>query len=196
MNKVFIVLFTLLLNASFGEYIIKKEDIKESSHKAYFAAGCFWGVESLFQSLNGVLSTSVGYMNGNTDNPNYKSVCYENTGHAEAVELIYNPKIISYRELCEYFWKIHDPTTLNQQGPDYGSQYRSAVFYITENERKTAEEVKKQFQKFWNNSIITEIDKAEKYYLAEDYHQNYFKNKGLTHGGCHYVRKFDVENKD
>ena len=196
MNKVFIVLFTSLLNVSFGEYIIKKEDIEESSHKAYFAAGCFWGVESLFQSLNGVLSTSVGYMNGNTENPNYKSVCYENTGHAEAVELIYNPKIISYRELCEYFWKIHDPTTLNQQGPDYGSQYRSAVFYVTENERKTAEEVKKQFQKFWNNSIITEIDKAEKYYLAEDYHQNYFKNKGLTHGGCHYVRKFDVENKD
>ena len=196
MKKVFIVLLTLLLNVSFGEYIIKKEDIKESSQKAYFAAGCFWGVESLFQSLNGVLSTSVGYMNGNTENPNYKSVCYENTGHAEAVELIYNPKIISYRELCEYFWKIHDPTTLNQQGPDYGSQYRSAVFYITENERKTAEEVKKQFQKFWNNSIITEIDKAEKYYLAEDYHQNYFKNKGLTHGGCHYVRKFDLENKD
>ena len=196
MNQVFIVLFTSLLNISFGEYIIKKEDIKESSHKAYFAAGCFWGVESLFQSLNGVLSTSVGYMNGNTENPNYKSVCYENTGHAEAVELIYNPKIISYRELCEYFWKIHDPTTLNQQGPDYGSQYRSAVFYITEKQRKTAEEVKKQFQKFWNNSIITEIDKAEKYYLAEDYHQNYFKNKGLTHGGCHYVRKFDVENKD
>ena len=196
MNKVFIVLFTSLLNVSSGEYIIKKEDIKESSQKAYFAAGCFWGVESLFQSLNGVLSTSVGYMNGNTENPNYKSVCYENTGHAEAVELIYNPKIISYRELCEYFWKIHDPTTLNQQGPDYGSQYRSAVFYITENERKTAEEVKKQFQKFWNNSIITEIDKAEKYYLAEDYHQNYFKNKGLMHGGCHYVRKFEVENKD
>mgnify|MGYP001245369964 CR=1 FL=1 len=196
MNKVFIVLLTSLLNVSFGEYIIKKEDIKESSQKAYFAAGCFWGVESLFQSLNGVLSTSVGYMNGNTENPNYKSVCYENTGHAEAVELIYNPKIISYRELCEYFWKIHDPTTQNQQGPDYGSQYRSAVFYITENERKTAEEVKKQFQKFWNNSIITEINKAEKYYLAEDYHQNYFKNKGLTHGGCHYVRKFDLENKD
>ena len=196
MNKVFIVLFTSLLNVSSGENIIKKEDIKESSQKAYFAAGCFWGVESLFQSLNGVLSTSVGYMNGNTDNPNYKSVCYENTGHAEAVELIYNPKIISYKELCEYFWKIHDPTTLNQQGPDYGSQYRSAVFYITENERKTAEEVKKQFQKYWNNSIITEIDKAEKYYLAEDYHQNYFKNKGLTHGGCHYVRKFDLENKD
>ena len=153
MNKVFIVLFTSLLNVSSGEYIIKKEDIKENSQKAYFAAGCFWGVESLFQSLNGVLSTSVGYMNGNTENPKYKSVCYENTGHAEAVELIYNPKIISYRELCEYFWKIHDPTTLNQQGPDYGSQYRSAVFYITENERKTAEEVKKQFQKFWNNSI-------------------------------------------
>ena len=196
MNKVFIVLFASLLNVSSGEYIIKKEDIKESSQKAYFAAGCFWGVESLFQSLNGVLSTSVGYMNGNTENPNYKSVCYENTGHAEAVELIYNPNIISYRELCEYFWKIHDPTTLNQQGPDYGSQYRSAVFYITENERTTAEEVKKQFQKFWNNSIITEIDKAEKYYLAEDYHQNYFKNKGLTHGGCHYVRKFDLENKD
>ena len=196
MNKVFIVLFTSLLNVSSGEYIIKKEDIKESSQKAYFAAGCFWGVESLFQSLNGVLSTSVGYMNGNTENPTYKSVCYENTGHAEAVELIYNPNIISYRELCEYFWKIHDPTTLNQQGPDYGSQYRSAVFYITENERITAEEVKKQFQKFWNNSIITEIDKAEKYYLAEDYHQNYFKNKGLTHGGCHYVRKFDLENKD
>jgi len=196
MNKVFIVLLTSLLNVSFGEYIIKKEDIKESPQKAYFAAGCFWGVESLFQSLNGVLSTSVGYMNGNTENPNYKSVCYENTGHAEAVELIYNPKIISYRELCEYFWKIHDPTTKNQQGPDYGSQYRSAVFYITENERKTAEEVKKQFQKFWNNSIITEINKAEKYYLAEDYHQNYFKNKGLTHGGCHYVRKFDLENKD
>ena len=85
MNKVFIVLFTSLLNVSSGEYIIKKENIKESSQKAYFAAGCFWGVESLFQSLNGVLSTSVGYMNGNTENPNYKSVCYENTGHAEAL---------------------------------------------------------------------------------------------------------------
>ena len=191
MNFAYLILLVSLFNISTGCSVIGENDMNSSLKKAYFAAGCFWGVEHLFQSLEGVSSTSVGYMNGKTDNPTYKSVCYEDTGHAEAVEIIYNPNIISYEKLCSFFWKIHDPTTLNQQGPDYGSQYRSSIFYSSEIERQTAEEVKKQFQKYWNNSIVTEIVKAEKYYLAEDYHQNYFKNKGLTHAGCHFIRKFE-----
>lgn len=191
MNFVYLVLLVSLFNISIGDKMIDNSDSNINFKKAYFAAGCFWGVENLFQSLEGVLSTSVGYMNGKTDDPTYKSVCYEDTGHAEAVEIIYNPAIVSYEKLCSFFWKIHDPTTLNQQGPDYGSQYRSSIFYLTDIERQTAEEVKKQFQKYWNNSIITEIVKAKKYYIAEDYHQNYFKNKGLTHAGCHFIRKFE-----
>ena len=191
MNFVYLVLLVSLFNISIGDKMIDNSDSNINFKKAYFAAGCFWGVENLFQSLEGVLSTSVGYMNGKTDDPTYKSVCYEDTGHAEAVEIIYNPTIVSYEKLCSFFWKIHDPTTFNQQGPDYGSQYRSSIFYLTDIERQKAEEVKKQFQKYWNNSIITEIVKAKKYYIAEDYHQNYFKNKGLTHAGCHFIRKFE-----
>jgi len=191
MNFVYLILLFSLFNISIGDKMIDNSDTNVNLKKAYFAAGCFWGVEHLFQSLEGVLSTSVGYMNGKTDNPTYKSVCYEDTGHAEAVEIIYNPTIVSYEKLCSFFWKIHDPTTFNQQGPDYGSQYRSSIFYLTDIERQKAEEVKKQFQKYWNNSIITEIVKAKKYYIAEDYHQNYFKNKGLTHAGCHFIRKFE-----
>ena len=159
--------------------------------KAYFAAGCFWGVESIFQDLEGVVSTRVGYMNGYTKYPTYQSICNKDTGHAEAVEITYDSTVIDYHELCMYFWKLHDPTTLNRQGPDIGSQYRSGIFFSNDLERKIAEVSKKDAQNYWQNPIVTEIVPALIFYEAEEYHQNYFKNKGISHTGCHFLRSWD-----
>ena len=192
-----IILVHLFLNL--GVFIVlgeknnfkNKKESMENYNNVYFAAGCFWGVESIFQKLDGVEKTHVGYMNGKTENPTYKSVCYESTGHAEVVEVIYDKSKISFKELCRIFWRLHDPTTLNRQGPDHGTQYRSAIFYKNEKEKLIAEEIKKESQKFWKNPIITEITLAKKFYLAEDYHQNYFKKNGFTGSGCHYLRVWD-----
>lgn len=153
--------------------------------KAIFACGCFWGVESAFQKLDGITSTEVGYTGGHTKNPTYKEVCSKTTGHAEAVMIEFNPEKISYEKLVDFFFQIHDPTTLNRQGPDIGSQYRSAIFYVNENQKKTADEIKKQFEekKVFKNKIITEITRASEFYRAEEYHQNYHKKMGLS-GGC------------
>ena len=156
--------------------------------KAVFAAGCFWGVESIFQQVDGVVDTTVGYTGGKTKNPTYKEVCRKETSHAEAIEIVYDPAKVSYEKLLAYFWRLHDPTTLNRQGPDAGSQYRSAIFYYTPEQKAAAERVKAEAQKKWTEPIVTEIVAGGTFYPAEEYHQNYFKKRGGHHTGCHYLR--------
>ena len=143
------------------------------TENATFAAGCFWGVEEHFRALPGVLSTSVGYTGGTTKNPSYEDVCTDRTGHAEAVNIEFDPSVISYEKLLELFWKIHDPTSKNHQGPDYGSQYRSAVFFHSKEQEKAAQSIKEEFQKSgkMQKPIATEIVPAGEFYRAEEYHQ-------------------------
>ena len=157
--------------------------------KATFAAGCFWGVESVFRSVKGVVETTVGYTGGWLDNPTYKDVCSKKTGHAEAVEIIFDPEIITYEDLLEVFWKCHDPTQLNRQGPDVGSNYRSAIFYHTKKQKEEAIASKEKLhnsEKYRNRIIVTEITKASKFYRAEEYHQQYFEKRGINKG-CHFI---------
>ena len=144
--------------------------------KATFAAGCFWGIEAAFRKVKGVISTSVGYAGGTTENPTCKQVCTGETGHAETVEIIFDPKKVSYEELLQVFWEVHDPTQLNRQGPDIGTQYRSSIFYHNE-KQKTAAEKSKQDQ---NKNIMTEITKASEFYKAEEYHQQYHEKMKLS----------------
>jgi methionine-S-sulfoxide reductase len=144
--------------------------------KAYFAAGCFWGVEHAFRQVQGVREVISGYAGGRIARPTYKDVCAGTTGHAEAVEVLYDPTKISYKDLVLKFFSIHDPTQMNRQGPDVGTQYRSAIFYITEEERDTTEEIKKELAlKVYPKTIATEITKFTNFYPAEDYHQRYFE---------------------
>ena len=150
---------------------------------ATFAAGCFWGVEARFSAQPGVIDTAVGYMGGHTENPDYRAVCSDTTGHAEVVQLEYDPQIIDYRQLLALFWSLHDPTTLNRQGPDVGSQYRSAVFYHDEQQHQQALDLKQQLQTESTKPIVTEIVPAATFYRAEEYHQKYLAKQGLT--GCH-----------
>lgn len=148
--------------------------------KAIFACGCFWGVESTFGKIDGVISTAVGYTGGRTENPTYKEVCEGNTCHAEAVLIDFDPNVVSYEKLVTAFFKMHDPTTLNRQGPDVGSQYRSAIFYENESQKEIAEKVKKEFEdaRFFKNKIVTQIVPAERFYFAEEYHQKYHEKMG------------------
>jgi len=149
---------------------------------AIFAAGCFWGVEAVFRKLKGVIDTEVGYTGGHTQNPTYQEVCTDTTGHAEAVKVTFDPEITTYEELLNTFWETHDPTTVNRQGPDVGSQYRSAIFYQDEQQRQTAEKSKIAHQKKLDRPIVTEVIPAATFYPAEDYHQRYFEKNGPT--GC------------
>jgi peptide-methionine (S)-S-oxide reductase len=153
--------------------------------KATFAAGCFWGVEATFRQLPGVLSTRVGYIDGKTTNPTYKDVCTDATGHAEAVEVDYDPAKISYGKLLETFWENHDPTQLNRQGPDWGSQYRSAIFYHSPEQEAEAKASKQSLESSnrFRKPITTQIVPAETFYEAEDYHQQYLEKRGLA--SCH-----------
>ncbi len=148
--------------------------------KATFAAGCFWGVESAFRKLNGVISTQVGYIGGKTENPTYEEVCTSTTGHAEAVEIIFDPEILSYDELLSVFWKIHNPTSLNRQGFDVGSQYRSAIFYHNTDQQKLAIDSMKKLDESakYKRPIVTEIIAASQFWKAEDYHQQYHEKRG------------------
>ncbi|MEN6592526.1 MAG: peptide-methionine (S)-S-oxide reductase MsrA [Methanobacterium sp.] len=146
--------------------------------RANFAAGCFWGVEEAFRCLNGVVSTMVGYMGGDFENPTYEDVCTGKTGHAETVEVVYDPSLISYNELLAVFWNNHDPTTPNQQGPDVGSQYRSLIFYYDDEQKELALKSKEKVQKRLNREIVTEILPATTFYQAEDYHQQYLAKRG------------------
>ena len=146
--------------------------------KATFAAGCFWGVEAVFERTDGVEKTTVGYTRGKTKNPTYEQVCTGKTGHAEVVQIIYNPKIITYEQLLETFWMMHNPTQKNRQGPDIGTQYRSAIFYHNQEQKQIAEQSKKE--KDLGVKIQTEITLAKEFYPAEEYHQKYLKKQDRT----------------
>ena len=150
--------------------------------KATFGAGCFWHVEDLLQKTKGVKSTAVGYIGGQLPNPTYEEVCTDKTGHAEAVEVEFDPDEISYDELLDVFWNNHNPTTLNRQGPDVGNQYRSAIFYHDEEQKKVAEKSKQVLEQSgkYENSIVTEIVPAPLFYKAEEYHQKYFKKHNFS----------------
>ena len=156
------------------------------TQKALFAAGCFWGVEAAFRAIEGVVSTAVGYSGGHSENPTYRDVCSGRTGHAETVEVVYDPTRISYEQLLNVFWENHDPTTLNRQGPDIGEQYRSAIFFLTPEQETTARASKQALEKSerFKRPIVTEITPASTFYRAEDYHQQYFEKRGISH--CRY----------
>jgi peptide-methionine (S)-S-oxide reductase len=150
----------------------------EGAERATFAAGCFWGIEASFRELEGVLATTVGYTGGSTDNPSYGDVCSGTTGHAEAVDVWFDPSIISYDQLLATFWSIHDPTSLNRQGWDFGSQYRSAIFFHDAEQERQAQASRDERQASRNRPIVTEIVAAPQFYPAEEYHQRYYEKHG------------------
>jgi peptide-methionine (S)-S-oxide reductase len=154
-----------------------------TTHKlAVFGAGCFWGVESAFRAVEGVVDVAVGYAGGTVPKPNYRTVCSGKTGHAEVVQVEYDPARVSFEQLLEVFWQIHDPTTLNRQGPDFGTQYRSIVFYSDEHERKVAEESKRRLDESGKlgRPVVTQIVPAAEFYRAEEYHQRYYERMGIA----------------
>jgi len=151
--------------------------------KATFAAGCFWGVEAAFRQIDGVTDALVGYTCGKLENPTYRDVCTDRTGHAEALEITFDPARISYEQLLDRFWQLHDPTTPNRQGPDVGTQYRSAVFFHSPEQEKIAHASKERWQAHFRHPIVTQILPATTFYKAEDYHQRYLEKRGLN--ACH-----------
>jgi len=185
-----IISLTCMSLISAGNFLIAEEFVK----KATFAAGCFWGVEKIFMQLPGVVSTQVGYSGGFTENPSYEEVCAGDTGHAEAVEITYDPSKISYEELLITFWQYHDPTTKDQQGPDIGSQYRSVIFYHDEDQKEMAQKFTKLLDEahIFKNRIVTQILPAGVFYRAEEYHQKYLKKN--PHGYCsHHLQSDKIE---
>ena len=167
---------------------------QENKEVATFGTGCFWCTETIFRKLNGVESAISGYSGGTKENPTYREVCSGTTGHAEVVQVSFDPTVISYTELLEVFWKVHDPTTLNRQGNDIGTQYRSAIFYHNEEQKKLAEEYKSKLEEenIFDNPIVTEITPFETFYPAEDYHQDYYEeNKSQPY--CSFVITPKVE---
>jgi peptide-methionine (S)-S-oxide reductase len=162
---------------------------------ATFGTGCFWCTEAIFEQLNGVLKVTSGYMGGTVENPSYKEVCTGETGHAECVQVVYEPSKISYDELLKVFFEVHDPTSLNRQGADVGTQYRSAIFYHSPEQKATAEYYKKELDKSgaYNKPIVTEITPASEFYVAEDYHQEYYQNNKNTNPYCSIVIRPKLE---
>ncbi len=154
-----------------------------SRQKAMLGAGCFWGVQYYFDQVPGVTKTIVGYSGGHTENPTYKDVCSHTTGHAEVVELEFDPDKVSYETLLRQFFRMHDPTQLNRQGPDVGDNYRSVVFYYDSEQHSTAEKIRDELQLNFDKPIVTQIAAVETFYPAEDYHQKYTEKTGL--GMCH-----------
>lgn len=167
----------------------------EKTDTATFGTGCFWCTEAIFEQLNGVLSVTSGYSGGQVANPTYKEVCTGETGHAECVQVVYEPSKISYDELLEVFFQVHDPTTLNRQGADVGTQYRSAIFYHNDAQKQKAEFYKKELDKSgaYPNPIVTEISPASRFYVAENYHQEYYQNNGNTNPYCSVVIRPKLE---
>ncbi len=157
----------------------RTEHKKQSTETATIAAGCFWHVEEGFREVKGVISTAVGYTGGNMKNPSYQVVCSDETGHAEAVEIIFDPATISYSKILEIFWSIHDPTQVDRQGPDFGTQYRSVIFYHSDEQRKIALASKEKAQKKYGKPIATQIVPRATFYKAEEYHQQYLHKKCL-----------------
>jgi peptide-methionine (S)-S-oxide reductase len=161
---------------------------------ATFGAGCFWCVEAVFQRLKGVEKVVSGYAGGHVENPTYRQVCGGNTGHAEAIQIHFDPSQVSYEKLLEILWKTHDPTTVDRQGNDYGPQYRSVIFYHNEDQKRLAEEYKKKLDeaKIWSDPIVTEITPFTNFYPAEDYHQNYY-NQNSSQPYCSFVIRPKIE---
>lgn len=151
--------------------------------KATFGAGCFWGVEATFRQVNGVTNTTVGYMGGTTQNPTYKDVCTDMTGHAEVVQVEYDPSVVPYDNLLAVFWQGHDPTTVNRQGPDIGTQYRSVIFFHTPEQEKSARLSKEELGKagVFGRPIVTQVEPASEFWRAEEYHQQYLEKRGQAH---------------
>jgi methionine-S-sulfoxide reductase len=172
-------------------YTSVEDDVeRKAGHEvAYFAGGCFWGTQYEFKNIPGVISTAVGYSGGKTQNPTYQDVCGHVTGHAEAVRIVYDPKKLSFTKLCEEFFAIHDPTTLNRQGPDIGDQYRSTIFFENDEQKKLAEKAIADEQKTQppNKKVVTTLEKFGTFWTAEEYHQDYFAKTGR--GVCHVRRK-------
>jgi peptide-methionine (S)-S-oxide reductase len=156
-----------------------------ATEKATFGAGCFWGVEAAFRQVPGVISTAVGYMGGEMKNPTYRDVCTDQTGHAEVVEVTFDPAKVSYNDMLKTFWENHDPTQFNRQGPDYGRQYRSAIFYHSPEQEAAARASKEALDKsgILKRKIVTEITPATEFWRAEDYHQQYLEKRGMA--SCH-----------
>ena len=154
-----------------------------ATEKAMFGAGCFWGVEATFRNVNGVKEAIVGYAGGRTQNPTYEEVCSDETGHAEVVEVEFDPAVVDYNQLLEIFWSNHNPTTLNRQGPDVGTQYRSVIFYYSPEQKAAAERSKAAQERSgrFNRPIVTQIEPAPPFYPAEEYHQRYLEKRGMAH---------------
>lgn len=179
----YFILLVVLLGFTRGKTINNSRDVQmvennKNFETATFGNGCFWCSEAIFKNLKGVESVVSGYSGGTTVNPSYEEVCTGRTGHAEVIQITFNPEIISYNELLEVFWKTHDPTTPNRQGADVGTQYRSVIFYHNERQKKMAEFYKEELSKskIWDNPIVTEITPYKNFYKAENYHQNYYEN--------------------
>jgi peptide-methionine (S)-S-oxide reductase len=154
-----------------------------ATEKAIFAAGCFWGVEAAFRQVEGVQEVTSGYSGGHTERPGYREVCSDSTGHAEVVQVEFDPAKVSYDRLLDVFWQIHDPTQVNRQGPDVGTQYRSAIFGLTPEQETAAKESRERAQEGLERPIATEITQASTFWPAEEYHQRYFEKHGFV--GCH-----------
>lgn len=167
-----------------------KKMVKENREIATLGSGCFWCTEAIFQELEGVEKVESGYMGGQTLNPTYKDICTGETGHAEVCQITFNPEVISFTDLLEVFWMVHNPTTLNRQGADVGTQYRSVIFYHSDEQKMIANELLEKLDKSgsWDDPIVTEIAAAEKFYKAENYHQNYF-NQNKSQPYCSFVIK-------
>lgn len=190
------VLFILTVNVynTDNQKINKLLSMSDKIEKATFGGGCFWCTEAIYNKVNGVISAISGYSGGSVKNPGYKEVCSGLTGHAEVVQISYNPNIISYLELLEIFFKTHDPTSLNRQGNDVGTQYRSVIFYHNDKQRDLAEDIIAELneQGIWKDPIVTELNMISEFYPAEDYHQEYFKNNS-NQGYCRMVIQPKVE---
>lgn len=172
---------------------MNKDEANDEAHveTAIFASGCFWGTEYFFERAEGVISTDVGYIGGTVKNPSYKEVCTGKTGHAEATMVKYDTRKTNYEEMCKLFFETHDPTQVNRQGPDIGTQYRTEIFYLNEEQKRIAEELKKYLEEEKGMDIATKITEATEFYEAEDYHQQYYTHKGST-PYCHaYTKRFD-----
>ena len=179
-------------------YQIMSSSVNQAMEKkdtATFGTGCFWCTEAIFEQLKGVLKVTSGYMGGNQENPTYEEVCSGETGHAECVQVVYEPEKISYDELLEVFFQVHDPTSLNRQGADVGTQYRSAIFYHTPAQKEKAEYYKKEVDKSgaYEKPIVTEVSAASRFYPAEDYHQEYYQNNKNTNPYCSIVIRPKLE---
>ena len=184
MKKNIILILSLFLSILYGEKSMKE------MQKATFGAGCFWCVEAVFERLEGVVDVIPGYSGGHKNNPTYKEICTGMTGHAEVAQITFDPKVITFDDLLNMFWKSHDPTTRNRQGNDIGTQYRSAIFYHNNEQKTIAEKSKKKVDSsnIFSNPIVTEITKLEKFWVAEDYHNNYYNNN-MNQPYCKFIIK-------